>query len=119
RRLLELLLDSGHECWIDGYVLSEARRNLAQKAEAASATLESLLPRMHVAAFLVADPALATTLPLPEKDKPVLASAIRHRCDALVTGDSTHFGPLYGKEVHGVAVHSPRSLAELLLLKRS
>jgi hypothetical protein len=45
----------------------------------------------------------------------VLAAAIRHRCDALVTGDRTHFGRLYGKVIHGVAIHSPRSIAEALL----
>jgi hypothetical protein len=32
-----------------------------------------------------------------------------------VTGDRSHFGPLYGKTLHGVAIHSPRSLAEALL----
>jgi hypothetical protein len=34
---------------------------------------------------------------------------------ALVTGDKSRFGPLYGKTVRGVAIHSPRSLAEALL----
>lgn len=51
---------------------------------------------------------------LPEKDRPVLAAAIALRCDVLVTGDRTHFGPGYGKVFGGVAIHSPRSLAELL-----
>jgi len=37
------------------------------------------------------------------------------KCDALVTGDRTHFGRLYGQTIAGVAIHSPRSLAELLL----
>jgi hypothetical protein len=49
---------------------------------------------------------------LPPKDRPVLAAAIRLGCDALVTGDRTHFGPLYGRTIHGVRIHSPRSLAE-------
>ena len=51
---------------------------------------------------------------LPEKDRPVLAAAIRLRCDALVTGDRTHFGGGYGRSFGGVTVHSPRSLAERL-----
>jgi hypothetical protein len=44
-----------------------------------------------------------------------LAAAIRLHGDVLVTGDRTHFGALYGKEVAGVRIHSPRSLAEALL----
>jgi hypothetical protein len=60
--------------------------------------------------------ALAATLAwLPEKDRPMMASAIRPGCDALVTGDRTHFGAGYGKSFGGVTVHSPRSLAECLL----
>jgi hypothetical protein len=51
---------------------------------------------------------------LPEKDRTVLAAAMRLRCDALVTGDRTHFGPGYGKLFGGVTIHSPRSLAEQL-----
>ncbi|MEO8717286.1 MAG: hypothetical protein ABI423_03595 [Burkholderiales bacterium] len=61
-----------------------------------------------------ADRALEATLALPAKDQPVLAAAIRHGCDALVTGDRSHFGALYGKTFSGVRVHSPRSLAEAL-----
>jgi hypothetical protein len=45
----------------------------------------------------------------------VLAAAIHQGCDALVTGDRTHFGALYGRTIHGVAIHSPRSLAQALL----
>jgi hypothetical protein len=57
---------------------------------------------------------LVVGLPLPDKDKPVLAAALRHRCSILVTGDQSHFGALYGKPLQGVTVHSPRSLAEKL-----
>jgi uncharacterized protein len=35
RELLALLRASGHECCVDGYVVEEARRNLAAKAPAA------------------------------------------------------------------------------------
>jgi len=52
---------------------------------------------------------------LPEKDRPVLAAAIQLGCQVLVTGDRTHFGALYGKTLGGVKIHSPRSLAEMLL----
>ena len=115
RRLLDLLAKAGHECWVDGYVAEEARRNLAAKAPGGVAVLESLVRRMRRSEIQHADRALEATLPLPEKDQPVLAAAIRHGCDALVTGDRSHFGSLYGKTIRGVTIHSPRSLAEALL----
>ena len=37
------------------------------------------------------------------------------KCNALVTGDRTHFGQFYGRSLAGVAIHSPRTLAERLL----
>ena len=114
RRLLELLLKAGHECCVDGYVTEEARRNLAAKALDGLVALEALLRRMRQSDIQHADRALEATLPLPEKDQPVLAAAIRHGCAALVTGDRSHFGTLYGKTFRGVVVHSPGSLAEAL-----
>lgn len=115
RRLLVLLARDGHEFWVDGYVVEEARRNLAAKAPDCLVALEGLLARMkRAAAQSSADPP-AFMLALPEKDRPVLAAAIRLECDALVTGDSTHFGDLFGKSFDGVTVYSPRLLAQALL----
>lgn len=99
---------------MDGFVIEEARRNLGAKAPGSLAALEKLLSRMQIANVQAAD-ALDDTLPLPEKDRPVFAGAIRSHCAALLTGDRTHFGALYGKTIRGVTVHSPRSLAETLL----
>ena len=118
RRLLELLFKAGHECCADGYVAEEARRNLVAKFPNGLAALDLLLSRVHVVAIHAPDAALEGTLPLPEKDRPVLAAAIRHGCQALVTGDRTHFGRLYGKTIHGVTIHSPLSLAEAMLKTR-
>ena len=115
RRLLQLLLDAGHECWVDGYVTEEARRNLAVKALGSDAALHALLPKMKVADLHPSGPAPDSLLALVEKDRPVLAAAIRSGCDALVTGDRAHFGRFYGKTLAGVAIHSPRSLAQMLL----
>jgi predicted nucleic acid-binding protein len=115
RQLLDWLIEAGHDCCVDGYVVEEARRNLALKAPQGLAVLEALLGKMHVAPAQPANAALEATLPLSDKDRPVLAAAIRQRCAALVTGDRTHFGRHYGKTVHGVTIHSPRSIAETLL----
>ena len=100
---------------MDGYVAEEARRNLAAKAPEGVAVLESMVAGFHKSDLQHADRALEATLALPAKDQPVLAAAIRHGCGALVTGDRSHFGALYGKTFSGVAIHSPRSLAEALL----
>jgi uncharacterized protein len=116
RQLLRLLEKSGHECCVDGYVIEEARRNLVAKAPDRVVVLDGLLSRMTTAGAQLVDAALETSLPLPAKDRPVLSAAIRQRCSALVTGDRTHFGPLYGRTIHGVTIHSPRSLAEALLV---
>jgi hypothetical protein len=115
RQFLTVLLKAGHECWADGYVIEEARRNLAAKAPDGLRDLEALLARLHVAAAQPNPGASEPTLAVPEKDRPVLAAAIRLKCDALVTGDRTHFGPFYGKIIGSVAIHSPRSLADALL----
>ena len=45
----------------------------------------------------------------------MLLAAIRLGCDALVTGDRTHFGSGYSRAFEGVTIHSPRSLAERVL----
>jgi predicted nucleic acid-binding protein len=115
RDLLTLLDRSGHQCRADAYVIEEARRNVLAKAPDALSALEHVLSRVKTPAVRRVDAALEASLPLPSKDRPVLAAAILDACDALVTGDRTHFGSLYGRTIHGVAIHSPRSLAEALL----
>ena len=120
RGLLRLLLERGHECWADAYVLAEARRNLQAKGAEALQVLDALLPHLKVAGAMPATAAPAGLAEadlawLPEKDRPVLAAAARLQCDVLVTGVRTHFGSGYGRSFAGVAVHSPRSLAELAL----
>lgn len=116
RELVARALAADHILCADTYVVTEARRNLEAKAPDGVSALEWLLPRMEVAAFQLSElPARLARL-LPEKDRPVLAAARRLRCEALVTGDTAHFGALYGKNIEGVVIHSPRSLAEALAL---
>ena len=115
RRLLALVAEAGHECHADTYVVEEARRNLALKSPDNLPDLDRLVRRIQVAQVRpdVAEAAAAHSL--PEKDRPVLAAAMQLGCQVLVTGDRTHFGPLYGKTIGGVKIHSPRLLAEMLL----
>ena len=115
RHMFNLLADARHECWVDDYVVIEARRNLAAKSPAALAFLEALLKRTRISTAQAPGPEFKLVNWLPEKDRPVLAAAIRLRCDVLVTGDRTHFGAAYGKVFSGVAIHTPRSLVELMV----
>lgn len=112
KRLLALLIHARHECWVDEFVITEARRNLELKAPSGLGVLDRLLKRLRVAPLGTPGTTLDASLPLAEKDRPVLAAAIGLACDVLVTGDRTHFGALYGRSVGGVTIHSPRSLAE-------
>lgn len=114
REFVRLLLEAGHECWVDQYVVIEARRNLAAKDPAMLKVLETLLARLRICSAQAPDSALTDVAWLAEKDRPVLAAAMRLHCDALVTGDRTHFGVGYGKVFGGVTIHSPRTLAEFL-----
>ena len=108
RQLLRLTMDAGYECWIDPYVEAQARRNLEAKAPKSVAVLERLLAECHSAPFRPITPEIDQALVArSEKDRPVLAAAIRLGCEVLITGDKTHFGSLYGGRVRGVAVHSP------------
>jgi uncharacterized protein len=115
RRLLLLLRRGGHKLVADSYVLEEARRNLAIKVPEGVEALNALLPTLEMIEMHSPSPGISAKLPLPEKDKPVLLASISARCQILVTGDQTHFGPLFGKRLGGVAIHSPRTLAEEIL----
>lgn len=112
--LLNDLKKSGHELVADTYVIGEARRNLEIKFPEALSTLGEILQGIIPPAKLSPPlhPELVPTL--IDKDRPVLAAAIEHRCEVLLTGDKTHFGAFYGKTVEGVKVLSPAGLAEML-----
>jgi predicted nucleic acid-binding protein len=114
RGFLEVLKSSGLTLVADAYVIEEARRNLEAKFPAALKDFEGLLNQLESAATLRCFLPPGLVPELPEKDRPVLAAAIQRRCDVLLTGDKTHFGPLYGKNLEGVTVHSPAGLARHL-----
>ncbi|EXI72097.1 MAG TPA: PIN domain-containing protein [Candidatus Accumulibacter sp.] len=115
RTMLQLLVDQGHDCRADAYVAAEARRNLTAKGPEALDAFDALLSQLQIAAAAPIAEQSGELDWLPEKDRPVLAAAVRLGCDVLVTGDRTHFGPGYGQTFGGVTIHSPRSLVERLL----
>jgi predicted nucleic acid-binding protein len=114
RELLHRLSRTGHALCADAYVVEEARRNLVAKGAAAVDSLEAVLAAIEIGPFRPDRLPGAVAALIDEKDRPVLAAAVRMSCDVLLTGDRTHFGELYGRQILGVTVHSPRSLAESL-----
>ena len=117
RQLLAILAKQGRTLCADGYVIEEARRNLTTKFPASASYLDDLMARVELIPIL-AGPADQPTYGLAEKDRPVMAAAITGRCDILVTGDKTHFGPLHGRRIEGVEVLSPAMLAAKVLARR-
>lgn len=115
RAMVRMLVDRGHPCWVDDYVVTEARRNLGTKGAEAMAAFEALLSYVEFGSMTSPLPDPGRLDWLPEKDRPVLSAAMRLQCDALVTGDRRHFGAGYGKAFGGVTIHSPRSMADALL----
>ena len=112
RQLLRELHAEGHILVADGYVAAEAKRNIAAKGTGDGGDyLQALLARIEVNAVHYTAAAGSAADWLPEKDRPVLLAAIACKCDVLVTGDRTHFGPGYGHASDGVTVHSPAQLA--------
>lgn len=111
RQLLDEVLRHG-KALTSPHVMEEARRNLERKRAHVLLGLSRLGRCVTVThAFR-----LPADVPLPEKDKPVLAGAVGSRCTHLWTSDRLHFGSLYGKVVHGVRVVSSLMLAEDLNL---
>lgn len=89
-------------------VWDEAERNLKAKRPAWMRGLGELARMISKNNLLAPCPAVG----LPAKDQPVLGAAIAARADRLVTGDRTHFGPLFGEMVHGVRILSPQMMME-------
>ena len=120
RQMLNALKNRGYVLVADDYVCIEARRNLATKAGAiALQDLAAILLDVEIGgARQIMTPSHAQAAQwLPEKDRPVLLAAMALRCDALVTGDKTHFGAGYGQSFAGVTLYSLAQLASALLVQ--
>jgi len=98
------------------FAWDEASRNVSLKCPQRSPTLNALRGHLEYApapdSSAIAD---AAACGLPGKDAPILAAAHVANVRILVTGDRTHFGHLYGKNVGGLRVLTLRdTLANLI-----
>lgn len=114
RKLVLALLDAGQTCCANSYVVEEARRNLGAKYPGGLPFFAELVEKLEVGGLYGKPTNLEIEIDLSDKDTPVLYAAIGMKCDTLVTGDSTHFGLLFGQDVAGVLVLSPAMLVDRL-----
>ena len=124
RALIARLHESGHRLVADAHVWEEARRNLVARYPSRLSALDALTSTIAIFPLRGGDQDPESqdpdsqspeSLPVDDKDKPVLAAAITLDCRALITGDRTHFGHLFGKAVQGVAIYSPTLAARSLV----
>jgi predicted nucleic acid-binding protein len=96
------------ELFSSPFAVQEAQTNLTRARPSQLPHLSALLS----ATTLIADPPPGTTLPagvqLPQKDAPILLSAIDGKSTHLLTGDVKHFGPYFGNTIAGVLILRPR-----------
>jgi predicted nucleic acid-binding protein len=82
------------------YVIEEAKLNLTTPAQLNK--LDACLSSVRI--VLEADPELSCPIDLPEKDRPVLMSAISAKANYFLTGDIAHFGKYFGKTIMGAKI---------------
>ncbi|MGH8273235.1 MAG: PIN domain-containing protein [Gammaproteobacteria bacterium] len=104
--LLFRLARAGYcELVTSAFALEEARRNIQLKRPERHAALEKLAVQIALSPLPNATTnADASRHGLPAKDVPILAAAITAGAEALVTGDRSHFGPLYDRRIKGLRV---------------
>ena len=102
--LMRLLSIQQCELLSSRYACEEARRNLPSAEQ--RQRLQQLMTNIRLVADVTAGDLPAGVI-LPEKDRPILLSAIRAQATHLLTGDRQHFGALYGQTIDGVTVMRP------------
>jgi uncharacterized protein len=97
------------------FVVAEVARNLRVKAPEAVDRGKGLIASVGIVAEADARLVDRIAVPLPAKDRPILAAAVGCRAAVLVTGDRRRFGPLFGRAFGGTVVLSPREALAFLV----
>ena len=116
RALFRLAAAGRCELVASPHAILEARRNLGLKSPRGTEALDALLERVEKVAE--AGPQMVESAAghgLQGSDAPILAAAVAAGVDLLATGDRTHFGRLFGRDVGGVRIVSPAEALALLL----
>lgn len=104
-RVRRLWLVPGATLLTSAYAIDEARRNLPVAEQRSQ--LDELLVRVTRVPTAVMLPRDLSGIDLPEKDRPILGSALHCGATHLITGDWKHFGPYFGVRVHGLLILPP------------
>jgi hypothetical protein len=107
RTLLEALGQVGHGLVTSDLAVTEAERNLTLKRPRHREGLRDVLAGVTVAGT----PRDAGPVDIEPKDRPQVAAAMAAGCVAFWTGDTRHFGHLFGRTRHGLAFVSGAMLA--------
>ena len=103
-------LQQRHECLTSNYAQEEAIRNI--RAKRSQWEYGFTLVMQQVAIVQSIDRSIRVEIAL--KDRPILATAIDHKCDRLITGDKRNFGHLFQKTIQGVTILTPLQFADEL-----
>ena len=103
--VIELAARGNREVVTSAYCLAEAGLNLERKYPAAHGRLSEILQAVRIVPDVTGE---RCALSLPEKDRPVFASAQRCKATHFLTGDRRHFGPYMNKPKNtmGIVVQS-------------
>jgi predicted nucleic acid-binding protein len=103
--VIELAAAGNWEVVTCAYCLEEARLNLDRKHRAAPGRLSEILEIVHLVPDVAGE---RCAIVLPEKDRPVFASAQRCKATHFLTGDRRHFGPYMNKpkDAMGIVVQA-------------
>jgi uncharacterized protein len=85
------------------YAVEEAKVNLDDEVQ--RVRLARLADVVEL--FEAEERSLPRRISLPDKDAPILLSAIAARATHLLTGDIRHFGPYMGKRIESILIMSP------------
>lgn len=108
-RLLELTAST--------FAVEEATRNITLRRPERAAHLARLAAELTLASIPSTEHiAIAMATGLPPKDIPILAAALAANADLLITGDRTHFGPLFGQTIGRLTVQRPTGALSAILL---
>jgi len=114
RRLIRDIRNAAHVVVADRYVIEEALRNISLHRSESLGVLHQIITALEIVPTWYTLPPAIRDPGLPEKDMPVLATAMGARCDILMTGDVRHFGALFGASLGGTTIRSPVDTARVL-----
>ena len=103
--VIELAAAGNWEIVTSAYCLAEARLNLERKHPASLRRLSEILRTVRLVPDVAGERCM---LLLPEKDRPVFASAQRCKATHFLSGDRHHFGPYMNKpkDTMGIVVQA-------------